>query len=80
MDWRSEWKKIKFFSQIDRNPLFTGANKEDRSTMNVTFNLQHFFIRQIWCSLSIVEQVYKVIDLWEDMKAPQQLPLEMLKF
>ncbi len=29
------------YSEIDRNPLFTGfvANKEDRSTMNATFNL-----------------------------------------
>ena len=28
------------YSEIDRNPLFEGvANKEDRSNMNVTFNL-----------------------------------------
>ncbi|PVW13845.1 3-phosphoserine/phosphohydroxythreonine transaminase [Marixanthomonas spongiae] len=35
-------KKSKLlYSEIDRNPLFTGfvANKEDRSTMNATFNL-----------------------------------------
>ena len=36
----NERKAKMLYSEIDRNPLFTGvANKEDRSTMNVTFNL-----------------------------------------
>ena len=36
----NERKAKMLYAEIDRNPLFTGvANKEDRSTMNVTFNL-----------------------------------------
>ncbi len=36
----NERKAKMLYSEIDRNPLFTGvANKVDRSTMNVTFNL-----------------------------------------
>ena len=36
----NERKAKMLYSEIDRNPLFKGvANKEDRSTMNVTFNL-----------------------------------------
>jgi phosphoserine aminotransferase len=33
-------KAALLYAEVDRNPLFVGfANKEDRSTMNVTFNL-----------------------------------------
>ena len=33
-------KAALLYAEVDRNPLFIGfANKEDRSTMNVTFNL-----------------------------------------
>ncbi|MCF6181575.1 3-phosphoserine/phosphohydroxythreonine transaminase [Lutibacter sp.] len=36
----NEAKAKLLYAEIDRNPLFKGyANKEDRSTMNVTFNL-----------------------------------------
>lgn len=36
----NEAKAALLYAEIDRNPLFKGyANKEDRSTMNVTFNL-----------------------------------------
>ncbi len=36
----NEAKAKLLYTEIDRNPLFKGyANKEDRSTMNVTFNL-----------------------------------------
>ena len=38
---KNEEKAALIYREIDRNPLFTGfvANKEDRSTMNATFNL-----------------------------------------
>jgi len=41
------------YSEIDRNPLFTGfvANKEDRSTMNATFNLTDESLKETFDTL-----------------------------
>ena len=56
MEIKNQHKATKIYTEIDRNPLFVGlVNKEDRSTMNATFDLKHKNMKTLFekmCSAS----------------------------
>ena len=52
MEENNEKKASLLYSEIDINPLFEGyANKEDRSPMNVTFNLENDDLKETFDSM-----------------------------